>query len=225
MPRAFFISLFLLGAAGLASADPVSALTALKSIPKEALPQIALIEGIGGKPNPDRWHILAQDPTDPTGVHEYVVAGGKVIASRSLSQFAEELKPSDVVGIDEIKIDSLQAWQIADHFAGINQIKPRAYNYELKRAPDGPVGLWVVTVVGEGGESVGKVVLTAAKGVVVSHEGFSIEPGSPVPLASVSERPKTDPAKKPPRAVPVETPIPQKAGFLQKVGRLFGGAH
>jgi hypothetical protein len=221
MPRAFLTTLFFMGAAGLALADPPTALNALKLIPKEAVPQLTTIEGFGGKPEPDRWNFLAQDPTEESGVHEYVVASGKVLASRTVSQFAEELHADDVVGGDAIKIDSDRAAHIADTYAEASQQKVRAFNFELKKSPEGAI--WLVTCVGMDGAAIGKVTINAAKGNVVGHEGFTAEPGA----AALAERPKVADnaaAKRVTRPPPpAETPAPARQGFFQKVGKFFGG--
>ena len=74
----------LLASAGmcLAAADPAaSVLNAIKQLPRGEAKKIALIEARDGTPYPERWHILVHDPKDQNGLHEYVVAGGEVVAS------------------------------------------------------------------------------------------------------------------------------------------------
>ena len=84
--------------AALSETGENTALGAIKLLPKGAAAKIALLEAREAKPAPDRWHILIHDPKEENGVHEYVVAGGEVVASRSLSQFAESLSAEDVFG-------------------------------------------------------------------------------------------------------------------------------
>src|SRR5687767_13225909 len=79
-----------------------SALRAIRLLPKSEAKRIARIEGREGTPAPERWHILVHDPKVENGLREYVVAGGELVASRTLSQFAEHLQPGDVVGTDGI---------------------------------------------------------------------------------------------------------------------------
>src|ERR1700743_246622 len=75
-----------------------SAFSALKLIPRGEDKRVARIEAREGTPVPERWYILVNDPKDENGLHEYVVSGGEVVASRNVSQFAEVLKPGDVFG-------------------------------------------------------------------------------------------------------------------------------
>ena len=72
-----------------------TALAAVKLIPKDAAKRRARIEAREGAPTPERWYLLVHEPTEKRGVREFVVAGGKFVTSRTLSQFAETLKPAD----------------------------------------------------------------------------------------------------------------------------------
>jgi hypothetical protein len=74
----------------------VSALGALHLLPSGEAKKVALIEGREGSPPPERWYILVNDAKDENGLHEYVVAGGELVASRHISQFAEILRPAEV---------------------------------------------------------------------------------------------------------------------------------
>ena len=93
---AFFFGLLATAGICLAAADPAgSALNAIKQLPRGEAKKIARIEAREGTPYPDRWYIIVNDPKDENGVHEYVVSGGEVVASRNISQFAESVKPTD----------------------------------------------------------------------------------------------------------------------------------
>ncbi|MHA3771389.1 hypothetical protein ACXR0O_07620 [Verrucomicrobiota bacterium sgz303538] len=169
------------GAAALAQ-DPTTptALGALKLLPKGEAQRLARIEAKEGKPAPERWHILVQDPKEQTGVHEYVIAGDELVASRSVSQFAESLKEADIIGSDVIKIDSDKVSKIAQQYALANNVTVATMNYELLREGDGAAPLWKISCMDETGKSVGAVVVTASKGTVVSHDGFPIVPATTV---------------------------------------------
>src|SRR5438128_1729550 len=92
------IILIAASAASLHAQNATTALSAIKLLPKGDLKRIARIEAREGNPTPERWYILVHNPSDESGLHEYVVAGGEVVASRALSQFAEGLKPEEVIG-------------------------------------------------------------------------------------------------------------------------------
>lgn len=153
-----------------------SALEAIKELPKDQAGRIARIEARGGTPQPDRWYILTHDPKADNGVHEFVVSDGEIVASRSVSQFAESLKDEDVLGDAPLKIDSNKVAKLAQSYAEANGAVVTSMNYELKK--DGPdaAPAWTVSCLDDKGNKVGVIVVTAGKGNVVSHEGFSLEP-------------------------------------------------
>ena len=202
---------------------------------------MARIEAREGTPAPERWYILVNDPKDENGLHEYVVAGGEVVASRNVSQFAEILKPGDVFGGEPLRIDSDRAAKIAREYAAANNVTISSMNYELKKDGTGAALLWNVTCLDEAGKEMGRVYVTANKGTVVSHDGFTADPAgivteklrSPsevVARARETKKPAQSSAPSAPSAprVAASTPGPtKKPDFLQRVGgsfrNLFGG--
>ncbi len=166
----------LLAAASALAAAPSTALTALKLLPRGELKHVARIEARDGTPEPDRWHILVFDKDAENGVHEYVVAGGEIVASRSISQFAETLTPDDLLGGDAIKIDSDRAAKILQEYAAANSANVTALSFSLRRDGVGAVPLWRVSGLDDAGKELGAVVVSAGKGDVISHEGFPTEP-------------------------------------------------
>jgi hypothetical protein len=153
-----------------------SAFSALKLIPHGEGKKVARIEAREGTPAPERWYILVNDPKDENGLHEYVVAGGEVVASRNVSQFAEILKPGDVFGGEPLRVDSDRVAKIAREYAEANNVTISSMNYELKKDGTGAALLWNVTCLDEAGKELGRVYVTANKGTVVSHDGFTAEP-------------------------------------------------
>lgn len=205
----------------LAAADPAaSVLNAIKQLPRGEAKKIALIEAREGTPYPERWHILVNDPKDENGIHEYVVAGGEVVASRNVSQFAESLKPTDVFGNSGLKVDSDKLATLATQFAEANNVTIATLNYALKKEGAEATPLWNVTCLDESGKEIGHIVVSAGKGNVISHEGFTAEPGAtPATVDTQSgdsdDRPR---AHKPiARTKPTQTQ-PEKKDVFSKIG-------
>jgi hypothetical protein len=209
--------------------DPSTALGAIKVLPRGEWKKIARIEARDGTPTPERWHIIVHDPKDENGLHEYVVAGGEVVASRTVSQFAESVKAEDVVNSSALKVDSDKVAKLAQAYAQANNITLVALDYALKKEGAEASPLWNVKCFDEFGKEVGRLVVSAGKGTVVSHEGFTAEPGS---LAQIETESTTDAdrgwgrSRKPVVRVvpnrPVPTPIPtEKKGFFGRVGDFF----
>jgi hypothetical protein len=155
-----------------------TALEAIKLLPADAAKSVAGIEAPEGTPNPSRWYIQVHDPKEANGLREYVVVGRQLIASRSLSQFAQGLTADDVIGAEAIKLDSDRVSSLVQQYAKANDKPVALMNYQLSRDEEDAIPVWKVTCVNDAGRTVGSLVLTVDKGKVVSHEGFPVEPNT-----------------------------------------------
>ena len=203
-----------------------SALGALRLLPRGEAKRLARIVARDGTPVPERWHFIVHDPKAETGVHEYVVASGEIVASRAVSQFAESLRAEDVVGGDALKVNSDRAARLAQQYALANNMTVAAMHYELKKDGAAAAPLWSVTCLDEAGKTLGQLVISAGKGSVVSHEGFPAEPPPPAPPSATPtpedrlRQPATDPATfvvGDPAAPPPATPEPKKPGLFDRM--------
>lgn len=194
--RLLFLLIMLAALTGLAptatAQTAMSALGVLKLIPRDKAAKLARIEARDGTPEPDRWYLIVHDPSEPSGVHEFVVAGKEVVASRPVSQFADAIKAEDVVGSAAIKIDSGRVAKLAREYAEANNASITKINYELKKEGMGAVPMWKVSCFDETGNQVGQLLVTAGKGNVISHEGFASEPQ----IAKASTESKKKPTPK-----------------------------
>ena len=208
------------------------AFNAIKQLPRAEAKKIALIEARDGTPMPERWHILVNDPKDQNGLHEYVVSGGEVVASRNLSQFAESLKPTDVIGASGVKVDSDKLSNLAQQYAQANSVTIAKLNYTLSKEGADAAPLWTVTCLDESGKQLGQLVVSAGKGNVVSHEGFTADPGANA-TALETESTEEDDDKPHHRHKPANhttttsTQTDQNKNFFGRVGssigKFFGG--
>ena len=170
--------LFFLCTIAVAARADNTALAALKLLPKDVAKRLARIEARDGRPQPERWYLLVHDPAAPNGMREIVVTGGKLAASRTLSQFADSLQPAEVVGAASVKVDSDMIVRLVASFVVANGARFGALSYELGK--DVPTGIphWRVAILDPKGVQVGVLVIDASKGTVLSHEGFEKEPAS-----------------------------------------------
>ena len=233
--RLFHSTLLLLATVAVCPAENVSALAAVKLLPKEQKKLLARIEGHDGTPVPERWHLLVFDPTTENGLREYVVADGALVASRTVSQFAETLTAEQTCG-DLVKFDSDRGAKLAQDFARANSTTFATINYELRKDGLKAPPLWRLTCLDQNGRQVGSLTLTAAKGDVISHLGFVFEPTkenaerrSTPPRAPAPPRPAPTTAQNQraaPVEVPVATPIPRRQNVLNRLldtgNRLIG---
>ncbi len=200
MAMAFFSLVFPAFAADL------TALEAVALLPPGAAARLAYIQGRDA-----RWYFIVRDDAAENGLHEYVVADGRIAASRSLSQFVAKVAPSDVVGVDSITVDSDRAESIARDYAA--ELKPGKINFELRKKEDAPV--WKIALLDDSDKALGEVTLAAAKdGAVLSHRGFAGPPGKKTAKAAPSsKRRKPAPIAAGPEIAPAEQPTPRPGLF------------
>ena len=228
--RLFFIMSVCLTASGFAAGS--TALDAVKLLPKEHRVRVARIEARDGSPEPERWHILVNDRAAENGLKEFVITEGAIVAERGISQFAESLTPDQVLG-DGVRFNSDRAAQLVQQYAQANAIIVASIAYQLRKDGPAAVPLWRLTCYNVLGREIGSLTITATKGAVISHQGFTVEPA-----LVVAEKPReTEKPREKPRAAPVaqvvrEAPLqpfregqpppppPKKPNVLQ---RIFGG--
>lgn len=219
-----------------AAKEGSTALAAIRALPRGEYKRIVRIEARDGTPTPERWHIIVHDPKDENGVREYVISGGELVASRSISQFVESVKAEDVLKESMVKIDSDKLAALAQEYAQVNNIAVSTLGYALKKEGADAVPLWSVMCLDEAGKQVGKLVVSAGKGTVISHEGFNSQPGAEA-LARLETQAETEGEREerrraqkrvfvrtPPTAMPAATPAPaKKDDVLSRMGRFFSG--
>jgi len=209
-------------------ASGATALDALRVLAPEQAVNVALITAREGTPDPERWHVIVFDKTSENGVREYVIAGGKRVASRPISQFVEKLEATDVLGPAAIKVDSDKAVKAALQYGVANNKTIAALHFDLRKAPTDGTPAWTVICTDLTGSEVGRLVISATKGDIISHPGF---PRDPQP-ESVAERPvpaaKPDPersVRKPFVPQKTATPLPLATPKPPLLRRLFGGGN
>jgi len=171
---ALFLGVHALAQAAPAAASSSTALGALKLVPPDQAANLVSIFAREGVPAPDRWYIVTFDPTAENGVHEFVVVGNRLVASRQLSQFADSLKPVDVLGTKGLQLDSDAAGELALNYGRANSVTIDKINYELKR--EGGEPFWKLVCLNQSGSRLGELKVSAEKGTVLAHEGFASEP-------------------------------------------------
>jgi hypothetical protein len=220
------------------TATAATALDALRVLLPEQSRNVAMITAREGTPEPDRWHVIVFDPRSETGLREYVIAGGRRVADRPVSQFAERLSAIDVLGPDAIKVDSDKAVKTALQYGMANNKTIAALHFDLRKNPSDGNPVWTVICGDLAGAEVGRVVMSASRGEVLSHPGFTAKPK----LETVAERAPATPAPAPapdqertdaenaalrkpfvPRKT--ATPLPLNTPKPPLLRRLFGGGN
>ncbi len=213
----------------------ISAFDAVRLLAPERQTALAMVVARGGTPVPERWYLLTFDPTAEVGLREFVVADGKIVADRIFSQFAETLTEGAVFEPESLKVNSDRAAMIASAFCQANKVEAKSLHYDLRRGDATGAPLWTIICVSENGQELGRVIISAATGVVIAHPGFrefpsleQLEGKAPsIAQSDTAEKPETTSAPRShspsperrtiPRAKPVPTPKPNI------FRRIFGG--
>jgi len=184
------------------SSVPTTAFEALRLLPPEIGRRIAIIEGREGAPVPERWYLVVYDPAQENHLVEYVVADHRVVAARTLSQFAEQLSADQVIPTDSPLFNSDQASQLAQQFAQANNVRIPKMNYELKKEGVGAAPLWKITCLDDNSTAFAQVTFAAASGMVVRSDGFNFSPNRYASEPRQAPSANTDRSSSMPRSEP-----------------------
>ena len=169
--------LFFLCVGGLAwSQNALTALDAVDLLPKGEAAKVVRIVARDGIPAPERWYIIVHDPTAEDGFREYVIAGGEIVATRQVSQFAEHVTPKEMIAEGLVKIDSDTVADLARDYAVANGEEAVRLSYDLRKDGENAVPVWRVICQDAVGRTFGELFVTATLGSVVAHDGLPLEP-------------------------------------------------
>jgi hypothetical protein len=219
-----FLLVLMPGAIG---APAVTVLNAVKLLPSDKAKNIVRIEAREGTPAPERWYILVYDAAEQTGLHEYVVFGNELVASRSLSQFLDGAKPDDVIGGKPLKVDSDDLMKTVQLYVEANKLTVGKVNFTMKKDAPELAPMWRLTCLDDSDKKIAELVINARNGNVVAHDGFALTPGaakaSPAPSSSgasakpsATSRPPAG-AKNTPAPGSQPKPSPPRGGLLQRM--------
>jgi hypothetical protein len=222
--------IFLVGMVPIAVGAPaVTVLNAVKLLPRDKAKNIVRIEAREGTPAPERWYIVVYDETEESGLHEYVVFGKELVASRSLSQFLDGAKPDDVVGGKLLKVDSDDLMKTVQLYVEANKLAVNKVNYTMKKDAPELAPFWRMTCIDDADKKIAELVVNARNGNVIAHDGFALTPSavakaSPSPSASPGTAAKPSATVRPPAGkknspAPVSQPKPSppRGGLFQRM--------
>jgi hypothetical protein len=199
-------------------------LNALKLLPSDKAKNIVRIEAREGTPAPERWYILVYDAAEQTGLHEYVVFGNELVASRTLSQFLDGAKPDDVIGGKPLKVDSDDLMKTVQLYVEANKLTVGKVNFTMKKDAPELAPMWRLTCLDDSDKKIAELVINARNGNVVAHDGFALTPGAAAkasPSVSQAATPRASAtARKTAAPNNQEKPAQAREGLFQ---RMFGG--
>ncbi|MFT5465002.1 MAG: hypothetical protein ACI8UO_000088 [Verrucomicrobiales bacterium] len=212
-PILITITAFLLPLAGLRAQDSARAALGIleqKAGGTEAANVVAVV-GFNGKSQPVSWKILVKINGNDQILREYIVQKRQLLGPTVVQRTADVDLPKTPLLLSALRIDSPEAFRIADDVAIANGVGFDQVNYQLRWRGNDVEPTWLTTLIDSHGKTAGSIYVTANTGTV-AHQNFS----GATAVAQNARPPKgltpvsANAAQGPPRAVvsPV-APAPQ----------------
>ncbi len=165
--RTVLLCLFLGVTMGIAFGD--TAFDAVQVLKQEKGPGITQaiceIRGERGGPDPDNWMILLNDPSSRSGIREMIVSQKKIISDRTPMAEYGGVGTMPVLNTDNLKLNSDDAFRIANSQAVEAKVGFHWLDYKLTRGDRG--ALWQIRLSDYTGAPVGNILVSADTGRIV----------------------------------------------------------
>jgi hypothetical protein len=192
MQRLFISSLTLFLLALSAWAEENTAYNALRLVGtlrgEQTLQRVLGVFGESGKPQPNRWVIVLDDPAARGGVRELEIVSNQVASERT--PVGSEFAGGKTIDLNQLNLDSDGAYQVAEGEAKKNGASFDKVDYRLSADSSAGKPLWVVNLRDSQRQDTGIVKVAADTGALVSSGNWAN--GSSGGLASQDVAPNSD---------------------------------
>jgi len=155
---------------------PNWAVTAMLAVDPKYSQGIVLVTGKTGTPEPKEWVVVARDTDDLGTLHKLTVADGQVIADVQSMNAYESFRQGVSIDPTQVRVDSGDAYLIAEPIAAANSKIIGHVDYALTVRGKDSAPIWTLNCFDLNGGFLGKVVLLATTGYVLSQPGFKNSP-------------------------------------------------
>ncbi len=177
LPRIFFFLLITWGVASIRAEDSaLSALDAFLTAPEAPRNEVVLgVVGFYGKPVPLQWLILSSAQPGAVVLRESVVSKGEIRAERKFRRAKGQELPTIPMIRKQLKVDSGQAFQIAEAVAIRAKVAFDHAHYQLRCREEGKEPVWMVHFINRAQVSLGFVYLSAKDGKILRESWIAPE--------------------------------------------------
>lgn len=155
---------------------PDGAVAAMLAIDPKYAGGIVVVTGRGGSPTPRQWIIIARNSQDQGTTHKITVADGQVISDTLSLNTYEALRQKVSISPPQVQVDSGNAFFIAQPIAAANGKIIGRVDYALTVRGRDAAPIWTLNCFDINGGFMGKVILLATTGAVLSQPGFKNSP-------------------------------------------------
>lgn len=170
MKRSFLIAALAFLAFTANQAFAATALEALQTVRDKSPDAGTLVEmqAERGEPQPSQWTLLFNDPKARGGVREIVATGSGIISERTPLVGFAGTGAMPTIDRSRLKIDSSEAFSIANSEARKRQIGFHWIDYTLRADPSGDAPVWSLKLTDHMGALIGTIRISAETGNVLS---------------------------------------------------------
>lgn len=160
-----------LGFLGVAAASGATAYEALQVIRKakgdDALVKLIEVRGETGRPQPQSWTILMNDPAARAGIREFVVSGSEILSERTPLRGYTDRTQLPPLAFARLNLDSDGAFRIANAQAADRKVGFDSLDYLLRTNDATGAPMWVLRLFDYMGAPVGSIQVSAEDGTVI----------------------------------------------------------
>lgn len=164
---AFIIPAFSALPAGASGKEALAALQ--KRAGRAADERVIQMVGVRGQHQPSEWRVVVQEGTGPDAFHMYTVQGESVVKREVVQQDYRKQLPGAAIPRSAIRIDSEDAFAIADREARKAEVGFDSLNYELRCPELSSTPVWYVDLRDARDRMVGRVFVSAKDGEVLQR--------------------------------------------------------
>ena len=131
------------------------------------LSRVVGVVGFFGQDQPRQWRLLAHDAQQRGVMHEYILENGRVVAERRFARDPKQDMPSIVIPVSQLKVDSTQAFLLAEAQATSASIGFDSAHYQLRCRDLRNEPVWVLNLSDAARKTVGVVYISALNGDII----------------------------------------------------------
>jgi len=157
--------------AGAAPPTPSPAMSNLNAYGRirgsQDLSRVVGMAGFYGQSQPFQWMILSMDPKVPGLMHEFVMQNGRIVAERHFPRPKDKDMPYIPLPVRSLRIDSPQAFKIAEQTALKAGLGFDSLHYQLRCRDLRNEPIWVINLNDQKKTPVGVLYISAVTGEVL----------------------------------------------------------
>lgn len=151
---------------------------ALLGLPMKFFGGVVKLSADNASPNPVQWYVLARNNERSERLFSLTVVDGQIVAEQPSLDLRQLLGRSSFIDVERIRIDSPQAYQIAEQYAQANNRRLGSVSFVLQREGRDAAPVWSVWCYDTRGRYFGMLQILATTGTVIDREGLPNRPSA-----------------------------------------------